>query len=181
MTPPSDRELIRALRNGRREPLATLFDRHYDELFAFADRFLGDPDAAADAVQETFLRVLRYGGSYAGRSSVRAWMLRVARNACLDHLDRRKRRREARGELPPPEPAPPPETPDPRLARLRDALGALPDTQREVLVLRRFHDLSYAEIGELCDISEGAARVRAHRALKRLRRELSTTTEEHGE
>lgn len=181
MTEPSDHALIQALQDGERDAVGELFDRYYDELFAFADRFLGDPHAAADAVQDTFLRVLRYGDSFSGRSSFRTWILRVARNACLDAVDARRRDREAKAELPPPDPSPPPEEPDPRVARLREALDALPETRREVLVLRRFHDLSYAEIGEHCGISEGAARVRAHRALKQLRNELSPTPEASSE
>lgn len=177
----SDHALVRAIGDGDREALGLLFERYYDELFAFADRMLGDPHAAADAVQEAFLRVLRYGDSYAGRSSFRTWMLRVARNACLDLLHTRRRQREALAEIDPPSPAPPPKSPDPRLAELREALDALPENRREVLILRRFHDLPYAEIGELCGISEGAARVRAHRALKQLRHALSSISEDHGE
>jgi len=177
----SDQALVRAIHDGDREALGLVFDRHYDDLFAFADRMLGDPHDAADAVQEAFLRVLRYGSSYAGRSSFRTWMLRVTRNTCLDLLRGRRRQRENRAEIDPPDPTPPPEATDPRFAELRQALDALPDGRREVLILRRFHDLPYAEIGELCGISEGAARVRAHRALKQLRQALSSTSEEHGE
>lgn len=173
----TDDALIEALRAGDRSAVGPLFDRYYDELFAFAERMLGDPHGAADAVQETFLRVLRYGGSFGGRGSFRGWLLRVARNVCLDLVDEGRRRRESFERLPPPDPAPPPRTPDPDIPRLRRALDALPATRREVLVLRRFHGLSYAEIGEACGISEGAARVRAHRALQQLQREMCPSQE----
>lgn len=181
MTQPTDEELVEALQRGDRDAVGRLFDRYYDELYAYAVRVLGDPPAAADAVQEAFLRVLRYGGSFGGRSSFRTWMLRVVRNVCLDLVHERRRRREAAEALPPGEPTPGPSTPDPRLPRLRRALDALPATRREVLVLRRFHGLSYAEIGDLCGISEGAARVRAHRAIRQLRRELDPSPEERHE
>lgn len=181
MKEPSDQALIEALGDGDRQAAGVLFDRYYDELFAFADRFLGDPHAAADAVQDTFLRVLRYGDSFSGRSTFRTWILRVVRNACLDLVHARRRDRELEAELPPADPAPPPTEPDPRIARLRTAVDELPETRREVLVLRRFHGLSYAEIGELCGISEGAARVRAHRALRQLARELSPSPETSSE
>lgn len=177
MTEPSDEALIEAMQQGDRDAVGQLFDRHYDELFAFAARMLGDSHTAADAVQEAFLRVLRYGGSFGGRSSFRTWMLRVVRNVCLDLVTERRRRRRAAEVLPPREPTPAPTEPDPRLSRLRTALEALPATRREVLVLRRFHGLSYAEIGELCGISEGAARVRVHRALRQLKRELAPSPE----
>jgi len=169
---PSDQELIEDLQAGDRAAVGSLFDRYYDELFAFADRVLGDPAAAADAVQEAFVRVLRYGDSFQGRSSFRTWILRVLRNVCLDLIRARRRRHEIAEVLPPRPPASPPSGPDPRIPRLRKALDDLPSTRREVLILRRFHGFSYAEIADLCGISEGAARVRAHRALKQLKREL---------
>lgn len=171
----SDEELAEGLRAGERDAVGSLFDRYYDELFAFADRMLGDGAAAADAVQEAFVRVLRYGDSFQGRSSFRTWILRVLRNVCLDLIRARRQRLEVAEVLPPPKPASPPTEPDPRIPRLRRALDDLPATRREVLVLRRFHGLSYAEIADLCGITEGAARVRAHRALKQLKRELAPT------
>lgn len=181
MAEPTDEELVEALQGGDQEAIAPLFDRYYAELYSFADRMLGDPHAAADAVQETFIRLLRYGDSFQRRSSFRSWILRVVRNVCLDLAQDRRRREETPELLPPKEPTPPPTGPDPRLERLREALDDLPPTRREALVLRRFHGLSYAEIGELCGISEGAARVRAHRALKQLTRALSPASEtRHG-
>jgi len=173
----TDEALIQALRAGDRGAVGPLFDRYYDELFAFAERMLGDPHAAADAVQESFLRVLRYRGSFGGRGSFRSWLLRLARNVCLDLVEEGRRRREGFERLPPPDPEPPPRAPDPDIPRLRRALDSLPAAGREVLVLRRFHGLSYAEIGEACGISEGAARVRAHRALKQLEREMCSSQE----
>lgn len=172
MTEPTDGALIERLQAGDTSAVGLLFDRHYDELFAFADRLLGDPHTAADAVQETFLRVMRYGRSFAAHSSFRSWLLRIVRNVCMDLIQDRKRRREANSSLPPLEPTPAPSDPDARVRRLREALDSLPATRREVLVLRRFHGLIYSEIAELCGISEGAARVRAHRALKQLQRKL---------
>lgn len=177
MTNVSDEALIQALKDGDREALDRLFDRHYDEVFAYAERILTDPHAASDAAQEAFLRVLRYGESFDGRSSFRTWILRVVRNVCLDQIEQRRRRRQADDTLPPIDPVQPASMPDPRIPLLREALQALPPTRRDVIVLRRFHGLSYAEIGEICGISEGAARVRAHRALAQLKDELAPIME----
>lgn len=176
----TDDELMAAVKAGEQEALGALFDRHYDELFAFASRMLGDPHAAADAVQEGFLRLIKYRDSYEGQSSFRSWMLRVLRNVCLTFVDECKRRDEAAAILPPPDPVAPPSMPDPRIALLRTALDELSPSRREVLVLRRFHGLSYAEIARLCGISEGAARVTAHRALKQLASVLTSAETHHG-
>lgn len=173
----TDELLIGALKEGDREALGRLFDRHYDEVFGFAERMLADPHAAADAAQDAFLRVLRYGDSFGGRSSFRGWILRVVRNVCLDQIEQHRRRREADDALPPSDPVQPAGIPDPRIPLLHEALAALPPTRRDVLVLRRFHGLSYAEIGEICGISEGAARVRAHRALAQIKDELAPVLE----
>ncbi|MGD2070058.1 MAG: RNA polymerase sigma factor [Gemmatimonadota bacterium] len=178
MTEPTDESLIRALQQGDTRAAGELFDRYHDDLFAFASRLLGDRHAAEDAVQEAFLRVLRYARSFEGRSGFRSWVLRVTRNACLDLAHAARRRREGTERMPPAEPNPPPREPDSRIPRLRAALEQLPANRRQVLILRRFHDLSYAEIAELCGISEGAARVRAHRALRQLETALRPPAED---
>lgn len=174
MSEVTDRELLRRLGRGDRKAAGTLFDRHYEGVYTFAARFLGDSESAADAAQEAFLRLLRYRRSFTGHGSVRGWLLRITRNVCVDLAGIARRDREGLRAMPPPDPAPPPRAPDPRLARLERALERLPAASREVLVLRRFHDLSYAEIARVCGISEGAARVRAHRALEQLRREMES-------
>lgn len=174
MSEPTDDELMSALQGGDEDAIALLFDRYYDELFAYADRMLADPHAGADAVQDSFVRLLKYRSSYEGRTTFSSWMLRIVRNVCLNVVDEGRRRSEIAHALPQPEPVAPPRTPDPRVAQLRDALAELTPGRREVLLLRRFHGLSYAEISQLLGISEGAARVAAHRALKDLARTLAS-------
>ncbi|TWF80096.1 RNA polymerase sigma-70 factor (ECF subfamily) [Pseudonocardia hierapolitana] len=74
------------------EEFAALAERHRRELRVHCYRMLGSFDEAEDLVQETFLRAWKGIGSFEGRSSVRAWLYRIATNACLDHLDGRARR-----------------------------------------------------------------------------------------
>lgn len=175
--PDTTDEAAAALRAGDRQAIADLFDRHYGEAYALGARLLGDRQAAADAVQDAFLRVLRYRKTYAARGTFRAWLLRVVRNCCLEHARASQREQEVTGRLPPNEPTHQPADPDPRLARLKRLLGALPWARKEALVLRLYHELSYADIGWLCGISEGAARVRVHRALEGIRRDLTSHKE----
>ena len=74
-------------------------DRHRRELHVHCYRLLGSFEEAEDLVQEAFLRAWRRRETYEGRASVRAWLYRIATNACLDALDKRPRRPSASGEV----------------------------------------------------------------------------------
>src|ERR671914_406059 len=74
-------------------------ERHRRELQLHCYRMLGSFDESEDLVQETFLRAWRRRETYEGRASVRAWLYRIATNACLDALDKRPRRPGASGEV----------------------------------------------------------------------------------
>jgi RNA polymerase sigma-70 factor, ECF subfamily len=89
--------LAAAVRAGDESAFATLFERHRRELHVHCYRMLGSFDDAEDVVQETFLRAWRKRESFRGLSSFRAWLYRIATNACLDVLDRRKRLAPPRG------------------------------------------------------------------------------------
>jgi RNA polymerase sigma-70 factor (ECF subfamily) len=81
-----------AARAGDEAAFASLVQRHRRELQVHCYRMLGSFDEAEDLVQETFLRAWRRRETYAGRSTFRAWLYRIATNACLDHLERNPRR-----------------------------------------------------------------------------------------
>jgi RNA polymerase sigma-70 factor (ECF subfamily) len=76
------------MENGVALEPETWVDRHGDSLFRFAVLRVGDPEAAADLVQETFLEALRTRDSYAGRSSVRTWLLAILKHKIIDRLRR---------------------------------------------------------------------------------------------
>jgi RNA polymerase sigma-70 factor (ECF subfamily) len=167
-----DSDLYARFRAGDREAMAVLFRRHRDDVFALCCRLAGT-DAAADLVQETFLRVWRYRRGFAGRARFSTWLYTVARNVCLDHLRADGRRRALReteaNRFSPHEASFARYERDERALTVRAAVAALPDRTREALVLIRFHGLSYREAAEICDTSEGAMKQRVLRAMRQLR------------
>lgn len=166
-----DTRLMLEVRDGDLERLGVLFERHHGRVHDFCYRMTRSEHAANDLVQETFLRILRYRASFRAEASFSTWLYRVARNLCLDHLQRLSRRSEAeeqwREEM-----GSDSSSPDPDVRRLQlvsEAFERLPLEGREVLILSRHQGLRYDEIAGVCDCSIGAVKVRVHRALKRLR------------
>jgi RNA polymerase sigma-70 factor (ECF subfamily) len=84
--------ILAAARAGDESAFAALVEPHRRELRVHCYRMLGSFDEAEDLVQDTFLRAWKAIGGFAGRSTVRAWLYRIATNACLDALDGRARR-----------------------------------------------------------------------------------------
>jgi RNA polymerase sigma-70 factor (ECF subfamily) len=85
-------ELLKEAQSGNQEAFAQLTDPHHHELLVHCYRILGSFEDAEDMLQETLVRVWKHLDSFEGRSSLRAWLYKIATNACLDHLDVRKRR-----------------------------------------------------------------------------------------
>jgi RNA polymerase sigma-70 factor (ECF subfamily) len=171
----SDEELMLQVREGIGEMLAVLFDRYQQPLFNFFVRLTGDRALSEDLVQDVFSRILRYRHTYKPGSAFRAWMYQVARNARQDSLHRQ------RNESPLEESMQPTVVPQDAIADeqesllLRRALLRLPEEKREVLLLSRFQELSYEEIGKLLACDVGTVKVRVFRslqALKQIVREL---------
>src|SRR3954453_17036956 len=87
-----DDVVVAAARAGDESAFAELVERHRAELRVHCYRMLGSFDESEDLVQETFLRAWKNVGGFEGRSTFRAWLYRIATNACLDALDGRARR-----------------------------------------------------------------------------------------
>jgi RNA polymerase sigma-70 factor (ECF subfamily) len=126
-------------------------------------------------VQEVFVRMLRYRTSYRGDGAgFTTWMFTLARHACTDFLRRSAVRNHP--SLPEQEPAADQPTVSENVEKkqfidvLRQALLKLPPEKREVLILKRFDFKKFDEIAEILDCPVGTVKVRAHRALRELKR-----------
>ena len=147
---------------------------------ALAIQILGNSDDAADAVHDAFATALERPSAYdSGRGELRPWFLRVVRNRCIDLLRKRRPAGVAVDELPDPGASPDRQV-EKRQAgeRLQAALAQLTPGQRQIVVLRDYLDLSYAEIAAVLDVAPGTVMSRLHRARMALKERLE---QEHGE
>lgn len=170
-----DAELVAAAQSGDRDALDELLRRHERQLLALCRRITGDPTDALDALQEAMIAIVRGLPHFDGRAKASTWMHRVATNACLDEL--RRRRRRPAGPLPDHEAAAPGSEPDlgARVADRTDldqALAALPPEFRAPVVLRDLLGHDYAEIAAILDIPPGTVRSRIARGRAALARHL---------
>lgn len=171
----SDHALMLAVRDGELDALGELFERHHGPLFGFLLKLTGDRTAAEDITQIVFQRMLKYRHTYRDDGSFTAWMYHLARRCSADHFRKASHTPYAtdpadliRHADEAPHAALQATTQDDH-ALLRTALARLDQDDREVLLLARFQELSFAEIAGILDCSAGAAKVRAHRALRTLR------------
>lgn len=169
---PTDGELMIAVQRGDLTRLGVLFERHHARVYGYCLRMTRNPSASEDLVQDVFTRILKYAATFRQGTHFTAWMFRITRNVCHDHF--RKHRREVALAEPQARISDEPLVSesmehDEDVARLRAALGRLPEDRREILVLSRFERRKYSEIAQLLDCSVGAVKVRVHRAVKQLR------------
>jgi RNA polymerase sigma factor (sigma-70 family) len=169
---PADETVMLEVRDGQVARLSVLFERHHRPLFNFFYRLTGSRTAAEDLVQEVFLRLLKYRHTYNPKTSFVAWLYQVARNAHIDTLRSLKPETAWTDEMP--EPASADAHQDERLRKeqeaelVRRAMAALPPDKRELLVLSRYQNLPYEQIGEIVGCEVGAVKTRVYRAVRAL-------------
>lgn len=172
---PDESELIAAAQAGDGKALDRLLRSHQPRIYAVARRMMGSDADALDVTQEALISIVRSIGSFDGRARFSTWTYRVATNACLDELRRRKRR-----------PALSLATSDGEVLDLADptermidegvvdrtvidaALRELTPEFRAAVVLRDLCQLDYAEISEVLEIPPGTVRSRIARGRAQL-------------
>lgn len=159
---PGDAELARAAAAGDRRALEALLERHFDLVHAVCRRVTADPDDALDATQEALLAVARHIGRWDARARFTTWLYRVATNAALDELRRRKRRPTPSDLLPDGQRSSFEPGVDARLD-VDTALAGLTPEFRAAVVLRDLCDLDYEEIAHVLDVPIGTVRSRIAR------------------
>ncbi|MGH9184918.1 MAG: RNA polymerase sigma factor [Acidimicrobiales bacterium] len=171
--------LVAAARDGDHAAFEELVKATYAETYTLAYRLTGNEEDARDVVQESYLRAYRGLKRFRGDAQFSTWLYRITANCANTHLRRRNKHRhdeldddapiaDTRPDLDPEAQA------DAAVLRhrLTDALRTLPPRLRAVVVLRDVYDLPHEAIAAELGISESAAKVRLHRARRKLREQL---------
>ncbi|MEV4167984.1 RNA polymerase sigma factor SigM [Nonomuraea sp. NPDC049709] len=168
----TDAELLTAHINGDPHAFSEIVKRHRDRMWAVALRTLGDPDEAADAVQDAFVSAYRKAATFRGEAAVTTWLHRIVVNACLDRMRRKSVRPVADDEL---IEAAERETPLPDQTVEREvsmevtaALKLLPADQRAALVLVDMMGYSVEDAAQVLQVPSGTVKSRCARGRAKL-------------
>jgi RNA polymerase sigma-70 factor (ECF subfamily) len=171
----TDNALMLRVKAGDLTKMGLLFERYHRELFGFLYHMSGRPDASEDMVQTVFYRMLKYRHTFTGDGAFRTWMYHLARNVLIDSAQQNKRSAhhddvaEYADRIGGGTAADESLQKEQELALLQHALTQLSAEHREVLVLSRYQELKYEEIARILDTTEGAVKVRVHRAMNALK------------
>jgi RNA polymerase sigma-70 factor (ECF subfamily) len=181
-TGPSDEMLMAAYVTGDSRAFEALFARLAPRLHRFFRRSFGSESTADDLLQQTFLKLHRARGTYRQDMRLAPWAFTIAARVRLDELRRRKRLaedgdEEALARADEQAAAVQADTRDAadqdRAALVRGAVDALPESQRVVIHLHRYEEMTFAEIAAVLGTTEGAVKLRAFRAYGALRARLA--------
>jgi RNA polymerase sigma-70 factor (ECF subfamily) len=183
----NDEQLVVALAAQQPDALGVLYDRYGAACYALAKRIVVDEMLAQDVVQEVLLAV--WGGSATyqpDRGALSTWLLTLTHHKAVDVVRREQRHRLRRADLGQLDTTVSPDPPVDeqaaiavRRSRVRAALGSLPDSQREVLLLAYFGGYTQSEIAQLTGTPLGTVKTRTSAAVRRLRRLLDGLAAEH--
>jgi len=170
---------MRLVQAGDFSPAAEIYDRYSSRIYNFAYRFLRNSEAAEDATQEVFVKMLKHANQFHGDAKLSTWLFSITANWCRDYLRKSDNKAKEAEDVLITLPAPSELAPDRNLERREDekmiqkALTALTPEQREAILLSRYQGLSYAEIAKIAGCSEGAVKTRVFRAMETLKKALA--------
>ena len=178
------------MRSGQAHNFSSVYDEFYNKILHYVKRLVGEFEAE-EVAQTAFEKINRNLSSFRGDSKLSTWIYRVATNTALDRLKSQSFKYSSAGPLAPlpinlPEAekpfssaSPALESPDKKLVRnemsecVREFVDRLPPDYRTIIVLKDFAGLTNKEIAEVLEISTDSAKIRLHRARKRLKESLA--------
>src|SRR6266545_1749900 len=161
--------LIKRCLAGDQQAWEQIVRQYWRKVFNVAYKFVGKHDAAEDLTQDIFLKIFKSLDTFDRRANFQTWLISISRNLCIDHYRSvRKERETIDREIDANELAPISHDPGPvaaleqrdRVALLRQAMAALPDTLRTAVLMRDIQELSYQEIADALRLPEGTVKSR---------------------
>lgn len=155
---------------GDLDQLRHLFDRYHVRIYNFFQKMVRNQAVSEDLTQDVFAKVIRYRSSYK-QGNFASWIFTIARNIFSTYYQKQKKERShtinddltSSGEVLITE------SNEEELNHLQRALLKLSNSDRELIVMHRFQEIKYEQIAEIIGSSEGAVKVKVHRALKKLK------------
>ncbi len=168
-TGPRDQDIVELLQGGAFEAaFGRLADRYEHKVYRLCCSILRDPDQAADAAQESLVRVWKALPRYDGRASLSTWIYTITRNRCFTAVERRRDADSMSDPLVEQAVealrASAPESGTDRLELLRELVEALPERYRKALTLFYYEEKSVGEVAEMLGLPEGTVKTNLHRA-----------------
>jgi RNA polymerase sigma-70 factor (ECF subfamily) len=182
---PSPNDVVEALiqqcLKGDQSAWEQIVRTYWRKVFNVAYKFVGKHDEAEDLTQDIFLKIFKSLSTFDRRANFQTWLISISRNLCIDHYRSVRKERETidrdvdANELTPASKEPGPvaalEQRD-RVALLRQALAALPETLRTAVLMRDIQELSYQEIATALRLPEGTVKSRINRGRTELARQI---------
>ena len=155
---------------GDLDQLRHLFDRYHLRIYNFFQKMVRNQAVSEDLTQDVFAKVIRYRSSYK-QGNFASWIFTIARNIFSTYYQKQKKERSLvinddtldSGEVLVSE------SNEEELSYLQKALLKLSNSDRELIIMNRFQEIKYEQIAEIIGSSEGAVKVKVHRALKKLK------------
>jgi len=175
---PSDEYLISCIKSGEIEKASILFERHHKNIFSYFFRLTRNKVESEDLTQNVFVRLIRFRNSYKTGHLFLPWAFRIAHHVFIDYCNFKSKeygrlgdyRRELGSEIEE-------DVADNKLELFYKAFEKLPVEYRELLLLNRYHGLTFKQIGETLGSNERAVKQKAFRALEKLRLECKKLEE----
>lgn len=185
--PVDDHDLVLAARRGDQDAFRTLFERYHRRAYALALGVVRHQDDALDVVQDAFIKAHRYLDKFEGNSSFYTWLYRIVMNLSIDHLRKHRRVKPVELDESKLEEGDDSDSLVPRIlggnpgralmdkqirARIDQALDALSENHRAVIVMRELEGLSYEEMAQSMNCSKGTIMSRLFHARKNMQKQL---------
>jgi RNA polymerase sigma-70 factor (ECF subfamily) len=173
--------LIERCLNGDQQAWEQIVRQHWRKVFNVAYKFVAKHDEAEDLTQDIFLKIFKSLDTFDRRANFQTWLISVSRNLCIDHYRSvRKERETIDRDVDPGDLSPVSHEVSPyaaleqrdRVALLREAMAALPETLRTAVLLRDIRELSYQEIADTLQLPEGTVKSRINRGRTELARQI---------